>query len=540
MNWNNEGFWGRFIEKSVSRLRGSGKRRALGSALCGVIALTVSGCGSSNLDGQENVASQSSQALTSSPQLYGQRKLVPSQKATALAAPNLLVYSGGRVVSNMQVVEVLYGTGSYLPQIANVASPSVGTFYQGVLNSPYVAWLTEYNTTAPLPLPRTNQLIGNGSFSSLVTITPSAANNGAVIDSSNVEAEISAQIAAGTLPAPTVDAQGNNNTYYSVFFPHGKVETLDNFFTSCSDFCAFHGTIANAGGKGEVYYGVEPDFQAGSGCEIGCGAAPTAFGNVTQVASHEMVETITDAEIGIGVLAWDDIVDNDEIGDLCNDQHGTIVGSDGLTYDVQTEYDNATGNCIVSKAANQAPIVNAGPDQTIALPAAANLNGVVTDDGLPNPPGTVTTTWTKVSGPGTVTFGNANAKVTTATFSTAGTYVLRLTANDSVLQASDDVQITVTGAATPCSGLCANPTTFTINGSFQSGQLGTGAVCLQTTAVLHGGNCGNFVSPRTLSVNGTVETCNNQNWTTVPRARNGGYCIQTTAGNQPWAYVAAF
>ena len=40
--------------------------------------------------------------------------------------------------------------------------------------------------------------------------------------------------------------------------------------------------------------------------------------------------------------------------------------------------------------------VSAGPDQTVMLPNSAVLNGTVTDDGLPNPPATVTTTWTKV------------------------------------------------------------------------------------------------------------------------------------------------
>ena len=44
---------------------------------------------------------------------------------------------------------------------------------------------------------------------------------------------------------------------------------------------------------------------------------------------------------------------------------------------------------------------------------------------------------------GTVTFSNPNAVVTSAGFSAAGTYVLRLTASDSALSASDDVQITV-------------------------------------------------------------------------------------------------
>ena len=94
-------------------------------------------------------------------------------------------------------------------------------------------------------------------------------------------------------------------------------------------------------------------------------------------------------------------------------------------------YDEVT---ITVNPANQAPSVNAGTDQQITLPASANLDGTVSDDGNPNPPGQLTVTWTKQSGPGTVTFGNANAVDTTASFSVAGTYVLRLTANDSALR----------------------------------------------------------------------------------------------------------
>ena len=95
---------------------------------------------------------------------------------------------------------------------------------------------------------------------------------------------------------------------------------------------------------------------------------------------------------------------------------------------------------------NHAPVVNAGVDQIIVFPASANLVGTVTDDGFPKPPGMTTTTWSKVSGQGTVTFGNANALSTTASFSQPDVYVLRLTANDGALSASDDVQITVNPA----------------------------------------------------------------------------------------------
>ena len=96
--------------------------------------------------------------------------------------------------------------------------------------------------------------------------------------------------------------------------------------------------------------------------------------------------------------------------------------------------------------ANQAPIVNAGADQVITLPSTANLTGAATDDGQPNPPGVLTTTWSQVSGPGTVSFSNASALNSTATFSASGAYVLRLTVSDGALAASDDVAITINPA----------------------------------------------------------------------------------------------
>lgn len=92
---------------------------------------------------------------------------------------------------------------------------------------------------------------------------------------------------------------------------------------------------------------------------------------------------------------------------------------------------------------NSPPVVEAGPDQTVTLPSSAILDGTVTDDGLPDPLGIVTTTWSKVSGTGTVTFADASAVDTTASFSEAGTYVLRLTAYDGELIAGDDTTITV-------------------------------------------------------------------------------------------------
>ena len=86
---------------------------------------------------------------------------------------------------------------------------------------------------------------------------------------------------------------------------------------------------------------------------------------------------------------------------------------------------------------NRPPLVNAGTDQVVTLPASAALHGTVTDADLPT--GGLATLWTKVSGPGTVTFSSAAAADTTAAFSVDGTYVLRLTASDGVVSVSDDL-----------------------------------------------------------------------------------------------------
>jgi predicted GH43/DUF377 family glycosyl hydrolase len=96
--------------------------------------------------------------------------------------------------------------------------------------------------------------------------------------------------------------------------------------------------------------------------------------------------------------------------------------------------------------ANRAPLVDAGRDQTIAFGATATLDGTVMDDDAPVPLANVLVTWTKQSGPGTVTFANANAIDTTATFSLPGTYVLALTASDTALSSMDPMLITVSPA----------------------------------------------------------------------------------------------
>jgi hypothetical protein len=127
---------------------------------------------------------------------------------------------------------------------------------------------------------------------------------------------------------------------------------------------------------------------------------------------------------------------------LAAEVHQANLTSTDLSFDLELSG--------LSQTANQAPVVNAGTAQQIVWPAAATLQGGFTDDGLPNPPGVVTIAWSKVSGPGEVTFANPTSPVTTASFSQPGTYVLRITARDGEFTSQAEVTITArTGTLEP-------------------------------------------------------------------------------------------
>jgi hypothetical protein len=100
-----------------------------------------------------------------------------------------------------------------------------------------------------------------------------------------------------------------------------------------------------------------------------------------------------------------------------------------------------------SAGSNQPPSVNAGNNQTVVNGSTIALSGQVSDDGLPNPPGQVTTLWTKVSGPA-ANILNDSSLIAMATLNQVGTYQFRLTANDSELSSFDDITINVVPSST--------------------------------------------------------------------------------------------
>ena len=260
--------------------------------------------------------------------------VVPDALNPARTSAKTLKYYGGPVMGNIAVEQVLWGSGTYTPQVAGTVTPDIATFYQGLLTSSFMDMLAQY--------PSTTQNIGHGTFLGEVTVTPSASANGSTITDASIQSELVAQIKAGALPAPTA------NSYYAIFFPKGKKITQGGTGSCVSGgFCAYQGTLVYNGL--DVTYGVHPDMSAGSGCDVGCGSNSVPFNNLTSVASHELAETATDPAVGLATvyappLAWYNATYG-EIGDICNAQQGSLVFASGVTYTVQLEWSNKASAC---------------------------------------------------------------------------------------------------------------------------------------------------------------------------------------------------
>jgi CubicO group peptidase (beta-lactamase class C family) len=155
---------------------------------------------------------------------------------------------------------------------------------------------------------------------------------------------------------------------------------------------------------------------AGSTLTYAWSAAPSA--GVTFATASAAATTVTFTDAGTYVLTL-------SVSD------GSLSGTDTVEITVNPA------------AAGQGPVVQAGDDQTVDYPRRATLSGTATDDGP-----TLTYAWIAEPAAG-VSFADATAASTTATFPAPGTYVLTLTASDGTSSGSDSLQVIVGPALYP-------------------------------------------------------------------------------------------
>jgi hypothetical protein len=323
---------------------------------------------------------------------------------TAPVAGAHLTYWGGPVISNIQVVVVLWGSNVVTTSPAD-GTASLGQFYTDITSSRYFDLLTEYSTagiTGHNGTSTSNQSIGHGSFATTVTITPAQCPAGGtaatpcVVTDAQIQTELANQINnTHALPAPQIDGQGNINTYYAIYFPPNTTITLGTA-KSCikGGFCAYHSDTGS-----NIPYGVMADFSSG-GCSTGCGAVgATTFQIVTGVSSHEMGEAITDAQVGTASflappLGWYDpsgttAPDPGEIADICDPpaSQTTTVTAGSHSYTVEPLFSNLQNDCVSGPPAFKMPGSGAGPGVPFNL--RLTIQSAATGNTLTNYTGTV-------------------------------------------------------------------------------------------------------------------------------------------------------
>ena len=231
---------------------------------------------------------------------------------------------------------------------------NIGQFYADLPQSAYWEWLPEYDTVG-LAGGSSQAILPGASGGSVVIAPANCAGSGAcTLTDAQLQTELARQIDLGVLPSPTVDCTGNANTVYMVDFPPNvTLVGPPGVGTSCSAFCAYHNT-GTVGPRGvPLVYAALMDVFTGP-CAGGCAGNATAMEDATTVASHELVEAVTDPDIGLDTLgvyappaAWGD---NEsacgEIADICaTGGPGDAITVNGRTWVVQELWSNAQGRC---------------------------------------------------------------------------------------------------------------------------------------------------------------------------------------------------
>jgi hypothetical protein len=279
----------------------------------------------------------------------GASAFVAVAPAKAATPSGNVSYYGGHVISHVQVLPVMWGT-TVSPDVVSGAEG----FFTTIVNSPYMDWLGEYDTAGLNgkldSLPGSNQHVNRGTVLPTITITP--INTSTSLSNADIQTELLAQLKAGKLPAPKIDAEGGVDTVYVFAFPAGMTITDFSGSDICGGGCAYHWEVTVPGVASGVPFAVIPNCSGssnGSGCSLG-----TVFQTFTGDCSHELVEAMTDTECSslttARPLAWFDPAQANgegEVGDICLSETPTPFVT-YLGYTVQQIWSQRLKKCITN------------------------------------------------------------------------------------------------------------------------------------------------------------------------------------------------
>jgi MYXO-CTERM domain-containing protein len=260
-----------------------------------------------------------------------------------------LTYQGGPMIQHVKVFLIFYSPGyQYKTQLVN--------FYTTIVQSAHVDMLQEYDVTA--------YKVRRGSYLGLFEDSNA---NPTSVKSINPQSYLNGLLTNNKVPKP------DDDTLYMMYFPSNIDPTLSGSHSCVAGggFCAYHSSFSFNGQN--AYYGVMPDTP--TRCTPGCG--PSGFAGLTDVSSHELIEAMTDPDVGQNNVAWYDNA-NGEIGDICatggTSEYGTV---DGFT--VQKEWSNSLNACILTNPKfNVNDFTVAAAPATVDVPVGGHATTVLT------------------------------------------------------------------------------------------------------------------------------------------------------------------
>jgi hypothetical protein len=237
----------------------------------------------------------------------GGSKAIPSSTGPASLLERNPTYHGGRLLQHVSVATLFWGPELEQERVHRY----INGFFQALFaDGRYLANLAQYNAGG--------YQIGNGR---LVATTNDGAPLPAKVTNAQIQAEISAQVAAGKLPAPGAD------TLYVVLVPSTVIVVDPTGIDSDHNFTGFH-AYSQSGGFAYAVVLAESDAE------------------MTITASHELAETVTDPVSDTwATVAWID----DQYGEIADivqnmyaagqigkeDYLDVLVGAGGVSYVVQ-------------------------------------------------------------------------------------------------------------------------------------------------------------------------------------------------------------
>lgn len=157
-------------------------------------------------------------------------------------------------------------------------------------------------------------------------------------------------------------------------------------------------------------------------------------GNATSGSDFAAITTsqtfaINQSSIVINVSTiTDTIIEGDEVITVSvNSASSFIIGSPSIAT-ITIKDDDLPPTVFISSPGGKSTIIDSGN--------GLMFSALGSDDGLPS---ALSYSWSMLFGPGNIVFGSANAANTTATFSAAGVYGVRVTVSDGAYTATDDV-----------------------------------------------------------------------------------------------------